>query len=546
MTLPAIYRSEATILIEGQEVPEELVQTTVTGYIEERLQSITQVILNRQNLTSIIERYDLYADLRGKESAEKILETMRADISMLPIQTEVSDNRGRPSTATIAFKLGYEGQNPQKVLSTTETLVSLFLEENLRKRREKTKTATDFLESRLAALKSDVQDIESRIAGFKEEHIHSLPELMQLNLSTLDQIRKDMDSRREMLKSLMEQKIYLEGQLATIEPVRYVVTADGSRILTPEEEIKSLRSQYLTMKATKSEKHPDVVALKQRLNALESELSGSENVLDLQRQLRAKQDELERMQGKYTDKHPSLKQVQGEVAELQSRIAASGSRPKPQTSRPSQADNPAYINLQTQVRSTEIEIANSQKVLTDLQTKHDEYLRRVEMTPRVEQDYRALQRDYMNTQAKYEETLTKLMAAKEATALEQERVSERLTLINPPTLPEAPYKPNRMMLTLVTLFLAAGIGVAVGAVAEFLDNSIHDANDLNQLGGPQVLSALPCVYTARDRHQRLIRRISLACIALACLGLTLAVIHLFVMPVDIVIMKVLDKVGLSS
>ena len=38
MFLPAIYRSQATILVESQQIPSELVQSTVTAMADERLQ----------------------------------------------------------------------------------------------------------------------------------------------------------------------------------------------------------------------------------------------------------------------------------------------------------------------------------------------------------------------------------------------------------------------------------------------------------------------------------------------------------------------------
>ena len=131
MLLPAKYQSSATILIEGQEVPQELVRSTVTGFVEERLQAIMQVVLNRTNLMSIIDRVGLYKDERKTMTSEALVEMMRENISMTPIKADVASNTGRPATATIAFSIAFEGKNPTQVLQTTNTLVSLFLEENL-------------------------------------------------------------------------------------------------------------------------------------------------------------------------------------------------------------------------------------------------------------------------------------------------------------------------------------------------------------------------------------------------------------------------------
>jgi len=72
--LPSIYRSQATILIEAQEIPREFVQSTVTGYIEERLQTLTQVVLSRGNLLELMDRHDPYPELKGRYTTEDLLE----------------------------------------------------------------------------------------------------------------------------------------------------------------------------------------------------------------------------------------------------------------------------------------------------------------------------------------------------------------------------------------------------------------------------------------------------------------------------------------
>ena len=541
MTIPPTYRSKAMILIEDQEIPQELIQTTVTGFVEERLQTITQVVLNRKNLLSVIEKFNLYSEMSDKKTVEEILEVMRDDIAMQPIQTEVSDmGRGRPGMATIAFSMSYEGHDPRKVLQTTEMLVSLFLEENLKEREQKARLTSDFLEKQVEQGNEEIQALEAEIAQFKEKNMHSLPELMGLNIQTLDQLRKEMDSRREMGKSLMDRKIYLEGQLASVDPVRPGFTADGRAVLSPEDELRSVRSQYLSLKAAKSEKHPDVIRLKQQLAVLEGEVSGTSAVLDAQRELRAKQSQLDAAQAKYTDKHPDVLRLKQEVKDLRAQVASlKGKRPALVSS--GHADNPAYVALKTQIRSTELDIQNNREVTRQLQEKYEDYMRRVELTPRVEQEYRQLQRNYANLQSKYQENLQKLMLAKESAALEKERVGERLTLIDPPTLPEKPHKPDRLLLTLVTIVLSAGVGLAIGAFAEFMDTSVHAPDDLNAMGYGVVLSQLPHVQTQEEHRIVMIRKVSMAIGAVAVFVLALLALHHFVMPLDVFWFKVVGK-----
>ena len=104
--LPAVYRSNAVILIEQQEIPSELVRSTVTSFADQRIQVISQRVMTSDNLTRIIDQYDLYAAERQTEPREAILLQMRQDITMDMISADVVDPRsGRPTQATIAFSL---------------------------------------------------------------------------------------------------------------------------------------------------------------------------------------------------------------------------------------------------------------------------------------------------------------------------------------------------------------------------------------------------------------------------------------------------------
>ena len=59
---PPTYASSATILIEEQEIPSELVQSTVTSYASERIQVISQRVMTRSNLLGIMDKYGLYSE----------------------------------------------------------------------------------------------------------------------------------------------------------------------------------------------------------------------------------------------------------------------------------------------------------------------------------------------------------------------------------------------------------------------------------------------------------------------------------------------------
>ena len=77
---PPTYLSTGTILIEQQEVPTDLVRSTISSYADQRIQVISQRVMTTANLLQIIQKYDLYPAERRKKGRESIIQMMREDI----------------------------------------------------------------------------------------------------------------------------------------------------------------------------------------------------------------------------------------------------------------------------------------------------------------------------------------------------------------------------------------------------------------------------------------------------------------------------------
>src|SRR5579864_3622975 len=73
-SLPAIYKSEAVILVRSQRIPEQYVTTTVNTELQDRLATLKQEILSRDRLKAVIEELDLYRNERKNHSLEEVVE----------------------------------------------------------------------------------------------------------------------------------------------------------------------------------------------------------------------------------------------------------------------------------------------------------------------------------------------------------------------------------------------------------------------------------------------------------------------------------------
>jgi hypothetical protein len=130
------------------------------------------------------------------------------------------------------------------------------------------------------------------------------------------------------------------------------------------------------------------------------------------------------------------------------------------------------------------------------------------------------------------------MEAKVAQGLEKGQKGERFTLIDPPQMPERPFKPNRMAIMLIGLVLGTGAGVGCAALREFSDRSVHDATILADGTGWPVLGEIPVIVTSGDLRRMRIRRI--VSVSATCLIIIagLIVFHLWVMDLNVLWAKV--------
>src|ERR1700722_4860205 len=158
--LPATYQAAATILIEQQEIPQELVRSVITSFADQRVQVISQRVMTTQNLLGLIERYNLYSDIRLTKPREVLLLKMRGDIGLKMISADVIDPRsGRPTQATIAFNVSYKNHSPELALKVANDLTSLYLNENLTSRTQMAEQTSSFFAEEAARLQTRLYEL---------------------------------------------------------------------------------------------------------------------------------------------------------------------------------------------------------------------------------------------------------------------------------------------------------------------------------------------------------------------------------------------------
>jgi polysaccharide chain length determinant protein (PEP-CTERM system associated) len=460
VSMPALYRSTALVLVERQQVPEAFVRPTVTSDVETRLRSISQEILSRSRLDALITRFGLYADLRKTRPNEEVIERMRADIRL--------DFRGadlRARSATIAFALSYRGADPETVAQITNTLASFYIEENLKDRERQATGTADFLKGQVAGTRTKLDELEARVGEFRKRYLGELPQQMQANLVSFEnlnsQLRLNSDSqsraaeRREALTALL-------AEAASSPPASGAPAGDPSLNESQAARLVMLRQALASARARFTEEHPTVIRLNAQLAATEGEPADS-----------------------------------------------SGDATAP--------SSPYVLRLRESLKATESELKVLKVEEQRLRGAIAGYQVRLENTPKREQEFQELARDYESTRQLYDTLGKRYEEAQLAESMEQRQKGERFRMLDPAVASQIPAAPNRVRLFIVSLVLSLCLGVGALVLAEILDTSFHSVKELREFSIVPVLVSIPRILTETDRKRRQ-RRFRLAA-AGAMLGL---------------------------
>lgn len=447
ITLPKEYEARTLILIEPQRVPQDYVRSIVNSDPGERINTLSQQIMSRTNLEKIIADFKLFSDPQDAnlydEDKIKYL-TKRIDVRV------TRDHRGAD-----AFSISYIDKDPQKVMRVTNALANSFIDENLKIRESQAHGTSVFLDSELEQMRIKLEGVEEQIKTYRKSYMGELPEQLESNLRILDSLQTNLNDRQ---RSLRQAKIRLADLQSPSSLQRHQVvvigrdgqsTLDGSR-----SSLSDLRAQLENLNARYTSKHPDIVRLKKRIK------------------------ELEENQNKQIDKDSSSNL---------------------------QADVPPRLRIQIADLRREISIAINE--IENTKNQIAEYKRRVENTPKREQEILGLRRDYRRIQASYESLLSRKLEADIAVNMERKQKGEQFRIIDSAKVPQKPVSPNMKKIFMMIMVIGFGAGGGISFLLEFFNTSFRGTDDIEETLGLPVLATLPII---RSPLQKWLLRINQA------------------------------------
>ena len=454
--LPPRYKSGTLILVEQPTMPKDYVTPNVNDDLQERLQSITQQILSRTRLLHIIDQYNLYAE--GHTPDQKV-DVMRKNIDIDLVRDQHNQ--------VTAFNVYYSARDPYVAQQVTSELTNLFINENLEVRQQQSEDTTKFLQDQMEAASKSLADQEEKIREYKAEHVGELPSQLASNLQILNGLQSQLQAENDSLNTANQQHVYLEtllSQYRTLQTSPKGTDAVPMGLPAIDQQLDKLKAQLADLSSRYTDKHPDVVKLKDQI--AKTEKMRAQLMADLKAKSSAQSDDATQA---------------GD---------ATGTQPA------------AVAQLQSQLKANQIEIGNRERSIDALKAKINDYQARLNAEPVREQQLADLTRGYDQSKANYDELLKKRNDSAMATSMELLQQGERFHILDAPSLPLKPDFPNRLKFCGIGLGVGLALGVVVAGAFEFMDGRLYDEKQITDLLPVPVLAEIPDVISVQDEQRQ--------------------------------------------
>jgi succinoglycan biosynthesis transport protein ExoP len=539
-SLPDVYKTAAFILIDDQDIPEEIVRSTVTTYTSRELTTLSEKILTIANLTRIVEEFDLYPEKRRNTPVELLALDMRMAIGIDIQQRDSVSPGGLPQMTVVGFNITFEDEDAATTKKVVDELATLYLQENLKARASQTAETRVFLEGEIEKLEEEIALMEGQMADFKLENAEILPSMNSSNLQNIARIDGQLMDIDRQLFALDKSKIAIEAQLVTIEPSMPVRLADGTYALSPADQLRSLQTELSIYESKYSEDHPDVVAARRDIASLKERFGVASGLVQIDDKIVLVRAELAIAEEKYSEDHPDVVLLRNRLAKLQQERNDTELKQLEAEVLP---DNPANISLQTALATIEAEEAAIAAEQKELRSRLVDYERRLTQTPQIEKQLASINRTLSSTSNRYWVLRDKQFAAVMGETLETSRKGEEMILLEPARVPLKPFKPNRSAIIALAVLFSLVAGVGVTQLADALDHSIRDSAGIMSVQGLPPLIEIPYIFNeielaSSDR----IRKVAIASIPVGLLGL-IAIVHFVLQPLDVLFYALIARLG---
>ncbi len=456
---PAKYTSQSLVLVEAPKIPDTVVQQVFTEDLTQHINAIGQRVLSPARLRPMVDRLQL---AKGGQSVDDVVTSIQSQGPTLiqPAMTDLSQlasgAKKRPGSSPVtSFYVNFTAPTAREAQQICTDLTSMLLEEDLKSRQDASQGTTDFLTKQVQDAKENLDNLDNKLAAFKNQHQGQLPGDVDGTMKILAGLNSQLDANTQTLNRATQDKSYTESMLAQ-QLSTWKSSQSSNNPQTLQNQLSQLQAQLIDLEARYTPDHPDVIKTKADIDQVKKKLKETNDASD----------------------------KGGDVASDK----GSGSEPA------------EIRQLRLQIHQYEDLMSQATRDQKKLQQEISVYQSRLSSSPAVESEYNQLARDHDNAQKVYQDDLAKQSTSKMATQAQQQSQGEQMALLDPASLPDSPSFPNRPLFAGGGLGAGLVLGLGLALWLELRDKSIRTQGDAEAALDLPMLVAIPWVVETAEAN----------------------------------------------
>lgn len=389
-----------------------------------------------------------------------------------------SGGRNRATLMTIGFR----GPSPGQVAAVVNQYVTILLEASNELRAGRTEGALEFFEQEVETLSRNLDAKNAEIVEFKTENSNALPESLSFRLSRQALLQERVARAERDIEGLQSQR----ETIKRIYEATGQLTEDGRAQLTPEQA---------------------------RMRQLRGELNVTLSL--------------------YSESYPKVKLLRSQIAQLEEKMRASSISEDGEEDGLSPLDT-TLADFDKRAESLRREIARTNEELEKLQES-------IALTPSNRLRLQSLEREQGNLQGLYAAAINRLSQAQLGERIELSSKGERITVLEPATVPNRPSGPKRGKI----MAMGVGVGLALAGglfvLLELLNQTIRRPIDITRTLNITPLATVPRFETLADQRWRRTVQVATLGVVIIAVPTSLWAVDTYYMPLDIIFEKVINR-----
>jgi polysaccharide chain length determinant protein (PEP-CTERM system associated) len=459
--IPNRFEATARVFVDTQSILKPVMKDlAVQPNIEQQVAMVSRTLISRPNVERVMRMADLDLKIKSPSEREKFIDDLVKDIEFKAA-----------TGGTNLYQIGYKNERPEAAKSVVQSLLSIFVESNLRDgTRDKDQTIR-FIQEQIKTYEGRLLGSETLLKEFKIKNLTLMPNLQQDYVSrasetqnALSQARLELRQAEYARDSLRKQLSEETPSLATegsSEPVESV--GPKAKPTELDERLETTRKKMDELKSRFTDEHPDVIGLKRVLGQLEEQKAAER---------------------KADDAKP---------------IAT-----RRQSARAAAAANPVYQQIKLSLAETEAQVASMRARVSDYESRVTQARESALTIPKVEAEYLQLTRDYENNKKNYDQLVSRREVAQMSIEMDTSAGVAEFRVVDPPRVSSKASWPNRPLILTLALFASIAAGLAACFLKDQSRPTFFDARGLRQATGMPLLGAVSHVLdvTSRARSMR--------------------------------------------